>query len=264
MQQNQSFRPMKQNQLHMKHLYLFSAYIIAMMLLGINSASAQEKKTTIVAVATPTDTTTTPQTKQYNQWFAGVQVGGGIAYGDDDLDDFGKANGVNFSAYVGKQLSREVSLRLRFRYMNLNDRANDEVVKALPNDYPNDGYYGYKAWALQGEAMLNLSNIFLKHRKHEVLNLYAIVGAGINSAGGYDKIVEKWKNLPEGAYSVDTKRHTMALFTVGPMFEVKASKHFSLHAEMMFTLTGDELEGVKSDELYDAYLTYACGLTWHF
>lgn len=76
MQQNQSFRPMKQNQLHMKHLYLFSVYIIAMMLLGVNSASAQEKKTTIVAVTTPTDTTTTPQTKQYNQWFAGVQVGG--------------------------------------------------------------------------------------------------------------------------------------------------------------------------------------------
>lgn len=218
-----------------------------------------------------------PEKDTKNEWFAGVNFGGAMAFGDDSYNifsDFKNANGSSFSIFLGKDFSKVFSARLNARYLKLYSRVNLETLSLrdlYPDKYfdmfPRDGFYGYSCYGLQVDAMLNPIN-YIPDRTNEVFNLYLIGGIGANVTSGYSKYAEWWGwesgYLEAGWYEVDTSAHIMPTVMIGGMLDFKLCKFLNLNLQLDCTFTGDNLEGVVSEEFYDAYISYSVGLTAHF
>lgn len=210
-------------------------------------------------------------------YFAGVNYGGALAFGDDSYDifaDFKNANGSSASVFFGKDFSRVFSARINARYNKLYSRVNLETLSlrdTYPDRYgdlfPRDGFYGYNCYGLQIDAMFNPIN-YIPRRAIDIFNLYLIGGVGANVVNGYSSYVKEWSRESEtlngGWYEVDTKTHVMPTVMIGGILDFRLCKFLNLDFQIDCTFTGDNLEGVVSQEFYDAYITYAIGLTAHF
>lgn len=211
-----------------------------------------------------------------NDYFAGLSIGGGLGFGDDSyniISDFKNANGTSASLYFGKEFSKVFGARINARYNKLYSRVNLETLSlrdVYPDLYgdlfPRDGFYGYNCYGLQIDAMFNPINYI--PRKVDIFNLYLLGGVGANMVNGYSSYVKDWSResdvLKGGWYEVDTKTHIMPTVMIGGILDFKLCKQLHLNFQLDCTFTGDNLEGVVSQEFYDAYITYSMGLTAHF
>lgn len=212
-----------------------------------------------------------------NEWFAGINCGGALAFGDDSYNvfsDFKNANGTSLSLFLGKVFSKVFSARINARYLKLYSRVNLETLSLrdiYPDKYfdmfPRDGFYGYSCYGIQADAMLNVIN-FIPTRTSDVFNLYVMGGLGANVTTGYSKYSEWWSwesgYLDAGWYEVDRSTHIMPTVMIGGILDFKLCKFLNLDFQIDCTFTGDNLEGVVSEEFYDAYISYSVGLTAHF
>lgn len=212
-----------------------------------------------------------------NEWFAGINCGGALAFGDDSYNvfsDFKNANGTSLSLFLGKDFSKVFSARINARYLKLYSRVNLETLSLrdiYPDKYfdmfPRDGFYGYSCYGIQADAMLNVIN-FIPTRTSDVFNLYVMGGLGANVTTGYSKYSEWWSwesgYLDAGWYEVDRNTHIMPTVMIGGILDFKLCKFLNLDFQIDCTFTGDNLEGVVSEEFYDAYISYSVGLTAHF
>lgn len=212
-----------------------------------------------------------------NNWFAGANFGGALAFGDDSYNvfsDFKNANGTSLSFFLGKDFSHVFSARINARYLRLYSRVNLETLSLrdqFPDKYfdmfPHDGFYGYDCYGLQADAMLNLINL-IPNRTSDVFNLYVMAGLGVNVTSNYSKYSEWWSwesgYLDSGWYEVDRSSHIMPTTMIGGMLDFKLCRFLNLDFQVDCTFTGDNLEGVVSEEFYDAYISFSIGLTAHF
>lgn len=212
-----------------------------------------------------------------NVFFAGANFGGALAFGDDSYNvftDFKNANGTSMSIFLGKDFSKMFSARLNARYQRLYSRVNLETLALrdqFPDKYfdmfPRDGFYGYDCYGIQADAMLNLIN-FIPNRTSDIFNLYVMGGLGANVACNYSRYSEWWSwesgYLDAGWYEVDRNTHIMPTAMIGGILDFKLCRILNLDFQIDCTFTGDNLEGVVSEEFYDAYITYSIGLTAHF
>lgn len=210
-------------------------------------------------------------------FFAGFNAGGALAFGDDSyniISDFSNANGTSVSAFFGKDFSKVFSTRVNLRYSRLYSRVNLETLSMrdiYPDKYgdlfPRDGFYGYNCYGLQIDAMFNPIN-YVPKRAVDIFNLYLLGSVGANMINGYSNYVKEWSRVSEtldaGWYEVDTKTHIMPTVMIGGILDFKLCKFLHLDFQLDCTFTGDNLEGVISQEFYDAYITYSVGLTAHF
>lgn len=212
-----------------------------------------------------------------NRYFAGFTTGGGLGFGDDSyniISDFSNANGASASVFFGKEFSKVFSARINARYNKLYSRVNLETL-SLRDEYPDiygdlfprDGFYGYNCYGLQADAMFNPIN-YIPQRAVDIFSLYLVGGIGANVVNGYSSYVKDWSRESEvldgGWYEVDTKTHIMPTVMIGGILDFKLCKFLHLGFQLDCTFTGDNLEGVVSQEFYDAYITYSVGLTAHF
>ncbi len=239
-----------------KHLLLTSALSLACFSISAQESVGAEKK---------------------DKWFAGFNVGGALAFGDDSYNifsDFKNANGTSLSLFLGKDFSKVFSARFNARYLKLYSRVNLETLSlrdVYPDKYfdmfPRDGFYGYNCYGIQAEAMFNPIN-YLPNRSNDVFNLFLIGGIGANVTSSYSKYAEWWGwesgYLDSGWYEVDTGSHIMPTVMIGGILDFKLCRFLNLDFQIDCTFTGDNLEGVVSEEFYDAYISYSVGLTAHF
>lgn len=215
--------------------------------------------------------------KVTDRWFVTFQYGGSLAFGDDSwhvTKDFKNANGSALSVSAGYRFSDFLAARAKFRSMKLYSRTNLEFLEANKEEnseyFPRDGFYGYNAIAVQGEAMFNLAHLLNPGNPERRFNAYLILGGGVNVMSAYDPHVSVWhpdnydNRLLYGSYVVDTSDHTMPCGVGGLQLEYKLNKYLSLSLEALGTFTGDLMEGVKYEEAYDVYITYSGGLTVYF
>lgn len=215
--------------------------------------------------------------KNKKAWFAGVTLGGALAFGDDSynvISDFKNANGIGSSIFLGREFSKIFSVRINARYQRLYSRVNLELLSLrdlFPDKYqdffPRDGFYGYDCYGVQADAMFNLLNL-LPNRMNNAFNFYLISGLGLNVVCNYSRYSEWWSwesgFLDVGWYDVDRRVHTMPMAMIGGIIDFKLCKFLNLDFQFDCSFTGDNLEGVVSGEFYDAYITYSIGLTTHF
>lgn len=210
-------------------------------------------------------------------WFAGINLGGALAFGDDSYNvfsDFRNANGTSLSFFIGKEFSKIFSARIDARYFKLYSRVNLETLSLrdiYPDKYfdmfPRDGFYGYNCFGLGVDGMVNFINL-IPNRTNDIFNLYVMGGLGFNVSCNYSKYAEWWSwesgYLDSGWYEVDRDAHIMPTAMIGGIIDFKLCKFLNLDFQIDCTFTGDNLEGVVSEEFYDAYISYSVGLTAHF
>lgn len=211
------------------------------------------------------------------EWFCGVSVGGALAFGDDSYNvfsDLTNAAGLSASLYAGKDFSKTLSGRVSARYNKLYSRVNLETLSLRDHDpekysglFPRDGFYGYSCLGLQADVLFNPLNL-IPGRPSDFFNLYVIGGAGVNATCGYSECAKWWSRdsglMDGGWYEVDTGTHIMPCAMIGGMLDFRLTGTLHLNLELDCTFTGDNLEGVVSQEFYDAYVTASIGLTAHF
>lgn len=95
-----------------------------------------------------------------------------------------------------------------------------------------------------------------------------MAGLGLNVTANYNKYTEWWSwesgYLDAGWYEIDRGSHVMPTAMIGGILDFKLCRFLNLNLQVDCTFTGDNLEGVVSEEFYDAYITYSIGLTAHF
>lgn len=221
---------------------------------------------------TYTPTPPSPKTNgPSNKWYISLHVGSGMAFGDDSYNvfhEFKEASGSNVSFTVGYDFSRLFGLRWQTNLMHMYNRVNLEIydyyLGTHPEWVPNKGFYGYHVLQSSAEVTLNVSNLLLPSRPVDShWNWSVFLGPGVTSVSNYDTIVQKWKKQVTG-YNVNFDNHVQWNVNMGTALEYRFNPNFGINAEVMCSFTGDRLEGVKSEEFYDAIVTYSLGLTYHF
>lgn len=204
-----------------------------------------------------------------SDWYISANTGASMAFGDDSYDifkEFKEACGWNFNLAVGKDKGLW-GWKVQAGVMKVSNRINLEAYEFHllhnPDLVPNKGFYNYNAIQVTPQATFNLSQAFNAKRKTNYWNWYLFGGPGATLTLNYDEVVKPWKNEHVG-YKVDDRAHLLWNVNFGTSLEYRLTPELGINAEATCSFTGDNMEGVVSEEFYDAIITCSLGVTYHF
>lgn len=199
-----------------------------------------------------------------DNWFLQGFWGGDFSISENSRHlKFTEQMNPSYGLAVGKWLSPSIGVRLKADHMIQTSMANPEAVAAYPNIYGN-GKYKFKMWTATVDGLLNLNNIVGAFRETTKFNVNMIVGLGFLRSFGFENKVKQWENLNNGAYPIYKHPKNYMMGKVGFAGDLKLSEALDLGLEITANLTNDKYNGVKDDQLYDAFINAQLGLTYHF
>ena len=200
-----------------------------------------------------------------DNWYISAFFGGNFAMSENTRSQAFKKNvGPDYALAIGKWLNPAIGLRVKADYMIMSSRANKEAVAAYPSVYTNDGKYRFRMFTAMGDLMLNLNNILGQYKESTRFNVYAFMGVGFTRNSKFDKHVEAWGKLTNGAFPINTKTRSYLAGHIGLGTAIQLSQALDFNLEAAISATNDKYNGAQYDVLYDGFVTAQAGLTYHF
>lgn len=231
--------------------------IIGVLLFTINNSFAQ-----------PADNqpwVDTNRVDNYNHFYASLNGGLHQFYGDVSSDVF--FPGTMMKGKVPWSISPRVGWDFNPRF-GLRTDFNVGQIWAQSNKPGQDIYFHASMMDIQGDFLINLTNVVFPYIYNKRWNMTVFVGAGwmfyrsiarnsadqILAVEGYDNNANKLKRISE------------RLWTAGFSGGYKITKHLDISAEVKFYNTPtDKIDGVnKVLSEYDNYSTVSLGITYYF
>lgn len=199
-----------------------------------------------------------------DNWFVSAFFGGNFAMSENSrFQSFKKNVGPDYALAIGKWLNPAIGLRVKVDYMIQSSKANKEAIAAYPSVYGN-GKYRFRMFTATGDLLLNLNNILGQYKESTRFNVYAFMGVGFVHNSKFDKHVEQWGKMANGAYPINTKTRSYFAGKVGLGTAIQLSQALDFNLEASIYATNDKYNGVAYDVLYDGFATLQAGLTYHF
>ena len=229
--------------------------LIVLALAGVSLTSmAQEEPTQKYSVAT---------NSFWSNWF----IQGNFAYSafysnEEKHEGFDKSplkgfrNAYGFSAAIGKWFTPGIGLRVKFHGLKGKSVITDGKTVAAPVvaaqrgvNRPDEEYNKVDFWNIQGQTLLNLSNILCGYNQHRFWNFIPYFGVGAA------------RNCSFNTYEL--------VGTAGILNTFRISNRVAFNVEVSYNLFGDDFEGVerawgrKDDNAHDRYFTGELGFTFN-
>lgn len=133
------------------------------------------------------------------------------------------------------------------------------VIKYNPTLYKT---YGYNAFVVDADVMLNLTNCFRPYNSRNVLDFYAILGVGSLYTFGFDKFIDDWdKEL----FAASSESLTLWNAKAGFNFAWHMTRAYDLQAEIDVFATDNKFNGIQGlNRPFDWFTSMRIGVVYYF
>ncbi len=206
-----------------------------------------------VALSMGVATTAMAQDESRNGWFVGAQGGAQVTFTNHDATELITPQAA---VQVGKWINPMVGARLHVQGWEY--KSAIVAPKAIASDK-----YSFNGITGDVDLLLGLTDIINPNRQSHAVNLYGVLGFGVNYTWNYDKFYNATATIPNHEYSLCGTKHSTFNGRLGLGVDLALNNNWSVNLEADANYKND-LFNLKTNEQVDWQACLLAGVTYHF